>query len=419
MKLLKKITVLVIIVVGISSCGEGRDSKEENDSKSIEESMYSDLDILIEKSKNLSNEQLITTIENELSVLMNQFSDSSFSKFNKKTEIIINAIDLAKDLSYTSLIDKNGAFAEKGSKFIESFYGLSKDSIKIHFDADKKIKRLTILEDQSGRQLKSLSTSSFDYVFDVYFDNPFSIIVEFYEESYFNLSIKKKPASIDNKFAICEIITDTLIVDKKTKNSFEGANLKYEKVFNEPKKFVVSQTFNLSGETKVYAPIELPPNTIEFVYTLRISGDSDKLTEDGTLFNQVDKSYKKIKVLGLPIWQSEGNSTSITREILNSIFKPETDNYALNVFFFDKEKEIKKFVNYRGSDYSSAFAYDINNSAIASESRVGLVKKPKSGYSYIGLQTTSTFKDTYAWLDAVALYESKFYYELKKKLRRK
>jgi len=413
MNLLKKIIVLVIIIGGISSCGEERGSK------SMEKSVYSDLDILIEKSKNLSNEQLITTIENELSALMNQFADSSFSKFNKKTEIIIEAIDLAKDLNYTFLTDKKGVFAEKGSKYIETFYGLSKDSIKIHFDADKKIKSLIVLEEQSGRQLKKVSKSSFDYVFDVYFDNPFSIIVEFYEESYFNLSIKKRPASIDNKFAICEIITDTLIVDKKTKTSFEGTKLKYEKIFNEPKKFVVSKNMSISGESKIYAPIELPKNTIEFIYTLRISGSTDKLSEDGRLYNQVDKSYKKIKVLGLPIWESEGNSTSITREILNSIFKPKTDNYTLNVFFFDKEKEIKKFINYTGSDYSSAFAYDINNSAMSTESRVGLIKKPRSGFSYIGLQTNSTFRDTYAWLDAVALSESKFYYKLKRKLIRK
>jgi hypothetical protein len=413
MNLLKKIIILVVIIGGVSSCGE------EKKSIRMEESVYSDLDVLINKSKNLKNEKLITTIENELGVLMNQFADSSYSKFNKKANVITQAIDLAKDLSYSVVVDKKGVFAGQGSKHTESFYGLSNDSIEINFDADKKIKRLLVIEDQSGRYLVNRSKAPFNYVFVVNYDNPFSIIVEFYQEAYFNLSIKRKPASVSNKFSLCEIITDTLIVDKKTRGSVEGKKMQYEKVFNEPRKFVVSKSMSISGESKIYAPIELPKNTIEFIYTLRISGSTDKLSEDGRLYNQVDKSYKKIKVLGLPLWESEENSSSITREILNSIFKPQIDNYTLNVFFFDSSKEIKKFVNYNGSDYASAFAYDINNSAISTESRVGLIKKPRSGFSYIGLQTNSTFSDTYAWLDAIALYETKYYYRLKKSLLRK
>jgi hypothetical protein len=411
MNLLKNI-IIAIVIVGIFSCGE-------DSPKSVEKSVYADLDDLIESSKTLDNLEEISRIEEELNLLMEQYEDSSFNKFDNKSRKIIDAIATAKDLSYFTLVEKNGAYAEKGSKYVETFYGLSKDSVKIHFDADKKIKRLIVVEEQSGRQLKNLSKSTFDYVFDVHFDNPFSVIIEFYEESYFNLSIKRKPLSLENKFAICEIITDSVIVDKKTKTSLEGSRMKYEKVFNEPKKFVVSKSFSLSGESKVYAAIELPENTREFIYTLRISGETDKLSEDGTLFNQVDRSYKKVKVLGIPLWESEGNSTSITREILNSLFKPQIDDYTLNVFFFDDDKEIKKFVNYSGSDYVHAFAYDINNSAISTESRVGLIKKPKSGYSYIGLQTTSSFSDTYAWLDAIALSETMYYYELKKKLIRK
>jgi|GEM_PF-4215986 hypothetical protein len=43
-----------------------------------------------------------------------------------------------------------------------------------------------------------------------------------------------------------------------------------------------------------------------------------------------------------------------------------------------------------------------------------LVKRPRSGFSYIGLQTNSTFTDTYAWLDVVALSEVNYYYRLKR-----
>lgn len=68
---------------------------------------------------------------------------------------------------------------------------------------------------------------------------------------------------------------------------------------------------------------------------------------------------------------------------------------------------------YAGKEYAEAFEYDINNSALSTQSRVGLIKKPRSGFSYIGLQSTSTFKNTFPWLDVVALSEKSFEYEIR------
>ena len=39
---------------------------------------------------------------------------------------------------------------------------------------------------------------------------------------------------------------------------------------------------------KLYAPIEVPNKTVEFIYTLRISGKKDNQKNDGNL---IDKSF--------------------------------------------------------------------------------------------------------------------------------
>ncbi|MFT6385292.1 MAG: hypothetical protein ACJAQR_002134 [Bacteroidia bacterium] len=70
-------------------------------------------------------------------------------------------------------------------------------------------------------------------------------------------------------------------------------------------------------------------------------------------------------------------------------------------------------MNYAGKEYAEAFEYDINNSALSTQSRVGLIKKPRFGFFYIGLQSTSTFKNTFAWLDVVALSGKSFEYEIR------
>ncbi|WP_353079643.1 hypothetical protein [Flavobacterium sp.] len=349
-------------------------------------------------------------------------SPSDNKKDNEKTEDseITEKKITEKDLVFKPVIAESGELAAEDSFIVKDFFGLSKDSIRIKFNSDNKVKFFSIVEQRSGRIVKTFKkTSDVDFTYDVFFDNPFSVKIYFPKESYYNLEVSRKSGSIDNYLSKAKLIRDSVVVSKKTNKSKIGTTMAFEKVFNQPKKFIVSSTFSMSGESKVYVPIEIPKNTVEFIYTLRISGDEDTEREDGKLFNDVNRISKKVKVFGLPLWESEEKSTSLSREILNSLFPPKKDeDYTLNVFFFDKQKEIKKFIQYPGKEYASAFKYDINNSALSTQSRVGLVKKPYSGFSYIGLQSTSSFSDTYAWLDVVALYEKTFHYEIRYRIQK-
>lgn len=327
-----------------------------------------------------------------------------------------------KDLKFENVISNQGELAAADSFIVKDFFGLSKDTIQIKFNSDNQVKFFSIVEQRSGRIVKTFKkTSDVDFTYDVFFDNPFSVKIYFPKESYYNLEVSRKSGSVANYISNAKLVRDSVIVSKKTNKSKIGTRMAFEKVFNQPKKFVVSSTFSMSGESKVYAPIEIPKNTREFIYTLRISGQDGSDSDDGELFNEVNTVSKKVKVLGLPLWESEEKSSSLSREILNELFPPTKDeDFTLNVFFFDKQKEIKKFLQYpsSGKQYASAFRYDINNSALSTQSRVGLIKKPYSGFSYIGLQSTSSFSSTYVWLDVVALYEKTFHYEIRYRIKK-
>ena len=326
-----------------------------------------------------------------------------------------------KDLVFEPTLIKKSMFIKKGVSFKDIFYGLSGDSIRVSFKSDALIKSFVITEERSGRTVKNFrKIKKLNYEFEVFFDNPFSIAIEFYRESYFDLEVYKKSATVENYKQNYTIVKDSVVLEKMTPRSIKTKIIAYENVFNEPKKLIVSQTISLSGKSKVYAPIEIPKNTKEFIYTLRIAGRDYSLPEDGKLFDKVKTSSRKINVLGLPLWDSNSSGSSLSREILNGLFPPKKDeDYSLNIFFFDKETEIKKFLNYSGKQPSSAFKYDINNSALSTQSRIGLIKKPATGYSYLGLESTSSFSDTYAWLDVVALSEKDLFYEIRYTLKKK
>jgi len=62
------------------------------------------------------------------------------------------------------------------------------------------------------------------------------------------------------------------------------------------------------------------------------------------VFGEAYKATKTIKVLGVPLWESKGTGSSLSREILNVLFPSLKDeDYTLNVFFLIKIKKLKSF----------------------------------------------------------------------------
>lgn len=337
----------------------------------------------------------------------------------KQQETEAKALLGVKDLKFEPVKIIKAGF-NKSNNLQEVFYGLSKDSIRIVFTSDTPIGFLNIVEERSGKVVKQFRyIYQVDSVFEVLYDNPFTLNIEFIKDTYYDLKIYKKSATIENNRSVVNVVRDSVVIRKKTNRSIAAKKIGFISVFNEPKKFIISKAMTISGESKIYVPIELPENVIEFIYTLRISGQDKQDSEDGKLFEAAKTSERNIKPFGLSLWQSSSKSNSLTREVLNRLFPPKKDkDYSLNVFFFDKEKEIKKYLNYSGKEYASAFFYDINNSALSSQSRIGLIKKPKTGYCYIGLQSTSSWTNTYVWLDVVAMYEKNFNYEIRYRLKK-
>lgn len=83
----------------------------------------------------------------------------------------------------------------------------------------------------------------------------------------------------------------------------------------------------------------------------------------------------------------------------------------MDLFFVESQGEVKKFLN------DQSFKYDIDNSVLGTQSRKGIVKRPKSGYSYFIMKPNTGDSQMYVWFDVVALYERPFYYELQYSLK--
>jgi hypothetical protein len=95
-----------------------------------------------------------------------------------------------KDLKFENVISNQGELAAADSFIVKDFFGLSKDTIQIKFNSDNKVKFFSIVEQRSGRIVKTFKkTSDVEFTYDVYFDNPFSVKIYFPKESYYNLEV--------------------------------------------------------------------------------------------------------------------------------------------------------------------------------------------------------------------------------------
>lgn len=272
--------------------------------------------------------------------------------------------------------------------------------------------RIKVIEERTGKIVKSdYNTALLDFEYTVDYTDVYTLVIECSKPLYAEVRVDRKPRDAVSYFQSTEFVVDTLPSNAGDKKAVKYDELVLTNVFNEPYKVVISQQMTLSGAPRITIPIELPKGTQEFIYQVRISGEERETREDGQLYDKLNTKYNEYKVLGVKVFESTSTGSSLTRELLNAIGFPKREKFSCNIYFFDKESEAKNFVDRS----QNGFKYDMKNSIKNSESRNGLIKYKGTGFVYLGLESTSTFSTTYAWVDVVATKMETRYVRIKKK----
>lgn len=152
----------------------------------------------------------------------------------KQQETEAKALLGVKDLKFEPVKIIKAGF-NKSNNLQEVFYGLSKDSIRIVFTSDTPIGFLNIVEERSGKVVKQFRyIYQVDSVFEVLYDNPFTLNIEFIKDTYYDLKIYKKSATIENNRSVVNVVRDSVVIRKKTNRSIAAKKIGFISVFNEP-----------------------------------------------------------------------------------------------------------------------------------------------------------------------------------------
>ena len=171
-------------------------------------------------------------------------------------------------------------------------------------------------------------------------------------------------------------------------------------ILEEPRKFTLRGQLKamFSGSYRGLVAIEVPAGATDILYSMRISTNEADRRTDGHFNENMNASYRKIKSLGLPVYESTKSSGILTTILGEYTPKREEDAY-INMFVFSSASQAKKFQDDKPTNQLS---YDVNSSIMGMQSSNGRIPVKGRSVIYLGFENERTRYNNYVWVEVLA-----------------
>jgi hypothetical protein len=176
--------------------------------------------------------------------------------------------------------------------------------------------------------------------------------------------------------------------------------IKLEPIFDEPRKFTLRGQLKaaFSGSFRGVVPVQIPAGTTDILYRMRISTNEADSSSDGEFNEDMNYSYKQIKMLGLPIYESS-KSTGILNTILGEYTPLREEDAYINMYVFNSGAHAKKF---NDRQTNGNIIYDIDHSIMGMQSSNGRIPVKGKKTIYLGFENERTRYNNYVWVEVLA-----------------
>lgn len=176
--------------------------------------------------------------------------------------------------------------------------------------------------------------------------------------------------------------------------------IKMTNLFDEPRKFTLRGQLKaaFSGSYRAIVALQVPAGATDVLYSLRISTNESNKSTDGDFYRDMETSYRRIKVLGLPIYESHRGSGLIATLLGENVPPREEDAY-INMYVFYNAAQAKKF---QDDVDPTKLSYNVDYSTMGTQSCNGRI--PSKGYKtiYLGFLNERMRYNNYVWLEALS-----------------
>lgn len=254
--------------------------------------------------------------------------------------------------------------------------------------------------------------TSVDEEFLIPFSAIYTVEIEPQKTQYVTGEIFYKVSDLERLTAPTELKIDQVECTKDDYGAKGVPGINMRKCFEEPRKFTLRGQIKaaFSGNSRGLVAVNIPAGATDILYSLRVSTSEQDRSSDGKFHNNLAASYKKIKFLGIPVYERTSSSG-----ILNMLLddnRPLCDGDAYcNMYVFRNSKEAKQYQD--GVKTAAQLSYDVNYSSIGTQSCSGRIPVNGSKTIYLAFENERMRYTNYLWVEVEAVVPTTVYYTTK------
>ncbi len=175
--------------------------------------------------------------------------------------------------------------------------------------------------------------------------------------------------------------------------------IKMTKLFEEPRKFTLRGQIKaaFSGSSRAIVALQVYVGTTDVLYSLRISTNEGDQYSDGRFYDNMDTYYRRIKILGLPVYDGQRGS-GLIGTLLGLNIPPREEDAYINMYVFYNAAQAKKF---QDGEEPSKLSYSVDYSTMGTQSCNGRIPTKGNRTIYLGFLNERMRYNNYVWLEGI------------------
>ena len=184
--------------------------------------------------------------------------------------------------------------------------------------------------------------------------------------------------------------------------------------FDQPRKFTLSSqlksAFTTAAKSVALVPVHIPAGATDILYNLRISTSEQDKSSDGKFPDKMNMSYKKVRFLGLPLYDSSRGSGLFSTLLDDNRPLRDEDAYC-NMYVFRSQWAAKQFQD--GNKPASELQYDVDYSTLGTQSCNGRIPANGSKTIYLAFENERVRYTNYIWVEVLTVVPMTEYHTTK------
>ena len=231
-------------------------------------------------------------------------------------------------------------------------------------------------------------------------------------KQHVNVSLGVRPTDSSGIYNRPAVISQQEECKKGDLGAIAIPGIEMRKCFDEPRKFTLRGQIKaaFSGNAKALVSVPVPAGATDILYSMRIATSETSRASDGEFHDNLTRSYKRIKFLGLPIYE-KSKSNGLLNTILDDNRPLRDEDAYCSMYVFRNQSQAKQFQD--GSKPVSQLNYDVDYSTVGTQSCNGRIPTNGAKTIYLGFENERMRYANYLWVEVEVVVPNTVYYRTK------